>query len=202
MFVVTVTPDTQPSIDTTVNLMIESQSTKSDDFSLDSTEPVLTVNNSFTLRKGSTDPHDLYIVHNGADWLGMKNRISGSANLFLTVSDSASNYDGVDRNDAAKITVFVLPGFKSNIPVDHQVLVQKGTTFMMNLMLDQPTSTNLILNVLVSNTSFATVTSNLEFQAGDQGPVFVSISHAGVAGFCDLHIKSTATDGNYAHVVA
>jgi hypothetical protein len=202
IFVVTVMPDTPPTKDTTVNLIIESQQAGSDDFALDSSKSILTVNNSFIIPKGGKNLQQLVIVHNGADWLRMKNRISGSANLYFTVSDSASNYDGVDRSDAAKIAVFVLPGFKSNIPVDHKVLIQKGTSFVMYLMLDHPATTDILVNISISNSSLATVTKNLDFQAGDQGPVVVSISHIGIAGFCDLHISSMAKEGNYAYVIA
>ena len=196
---ITVIPDTPPTEDTIVQIIADYYPDPSSDGSA-SIEPIVQVNQTFLMPKSELSPQLLVLVHNGADGSKMENRVSGSVNLFFVVSGSASNYDGVDRNDAGKIRVYVLPGFKSNIQDSHTVVLQKDSVFVLQLMLDHLPSVDTNFSIGVSNTTLVTSKGEFFAREGDQGPYDVPLYHARFSGLCYLHIRATSADGNYAHV--
>ncbi len=201
-----VSPDTSPNKDTLVNVTVVSS------FGTDQMQPgtaggeVLAMSQTFMLKKGSTAPVTLMMTHGGTRGSVLRNMVSGTALVRLSVSDSESNYNGIgtDISDTA-VTAFsvnVLPGFISNVQDTLQRTLQAHQVFALAVTLDHAPTEPVNVTFTSSAPSLATVSpAMITIPRGAQGPYVVNVTHKGAPGAATVSMRASG-GGNYDSVEA
>ncbi|KAJ1493535.1 hypothetical protein T484DRAFT_1768217, partial [Baffinella frigidus] len=131
------------------------------------------------------------------------NRFADEATLSLSVDDQYSNFNGLGfAGPAVQVAVTVMPGFESNVQDSFNRVIQKGTSFYLNLLLDQPATKATNVSIVSSDPTAAMVTPRVFFPEGSVGPVTVTVSHQGRIGDALISLEVTSTEGNFAGVTA
>jgi hypothetical protein len=203
---VLVSPDTPPNKDTLVNITVVSSLAMDQMQAAVIGGEMLAMSQTFMLKRGSTAPVTLMMTHGGTRGSILRNLVSGTAVVRLSVSDSESNYNGIgtDMSDTA-VTAFavnVLPGFISNVQDTLLRTLQSRQVFALAVTLDHAPTEPLNLTFTSSEPSLALVSpAMITVPRGAQGPYIVNVTHKGVPGTATVSILVNG-GGNYGGVVA